>query len=302
MPNEITYLFALLDNKEKHIKEKRIRRIALTAPLQRKVGKFFLYQQQAFIANKEPEKFVGGFNVDDGRIFQIENYLLPESILNVQTTKVDFLNLEDEISSIIALFVVTETGQDRIINFQVFDTSRTLSNRGFTIIYTDDVYQKLEKPGLILQNKLTAHFSGGNLLFLSYYNTKRFLDLSKYYKEATNDDLESFAKNKLFKVENVDTFKETADNIVRKHVGLLKQNAVLDKLSVNKIREVANKLNEQVSDEHKIHLNINNNGEIVIPEDKKELKHLIRFLCEDYVTAPLTQRIFLTNSKKHIPK
>jgi len=47
-------------------------------------------------------------------------------------------------------------------------------------------------------------------------------------------------------------------------------------------------------------VNKTNNGKLIIPQDKKELKELFRFLDEDYVTAPLTQRRCLINSKKYL--
>ena len=75
--------------------------------------------------------------------------------------------------------------------------------------------------------------------------------------------------------------------------------SLLDNLSINDIETVANDLNQHVAEEHKINIAINN-GKLVIPKDKKQLKELIRFLDEDYVTAPLTKRRCLTNSKQYL--
>ena len=36
------------------------------------------------------------------------------------------------------------------------------------------------------------------LIFNSYNNAKRLFDLSEYYKEATDEDLNNFAKDELF--------------------------------------------------------------------------------------------------------
>jgi len=74
---------------------------------------------------------------------------------------------------------------------------------------------------------------------------------------------------------------------------------VLDNLSINNIETAANDLNQHVAEEHKIDIKTNN-GKLVIPKDKKQLKELIRFLDEDYVTAPLTKRRCLTNSKQYL--
>lgn len=297
MPNNnaISNLFALLDDEETPI-----RRIPLTNQFQQELGAFFSKQQQEFITDKQTIAFTGSYNVDLGEIFQIENYPLPGVISNSLRNPLNnpVLNLNTETHRIKALFTGSWTDQDQKVSFQVFDTGKLLS-KGWTLIGSGDTYKKLEEPGLVLQEKLTAHYSEGSLLFVSYHNTKRFLDLSEYYAAATEADLDTFAENELFEFEDQDTFKGNADSIVRKKIALLQKNNVLDNLSINDIETVANDLNQNVAEEHKINISINN-GKLVIPKDKKQLKELIRFLDEDYVTAPLTKRRCLTNSKQYL--
>jgi hypothetical protein len=75
---------------------------------------------------------------------------------------------------------------------------------------------------------------------------------------------------------------------------------VLKDISVTDIQTVANNFNAELPEEHHINITVNDDGKLVIPEDKKQLKELIRFLDEDYVTAPLTKRKCLTNSKQYL--
>lgn len=291
----IANLFALLDDEQTPI-----RRIPLTNQFQQELGNFFSQQQQSFIADKQQIEFTGSYNVDSGEIFQIANYPLLEVISNALSNplKNPILNLSTETHRIKALFTGNWTDQQQQVSFQVFDAGKLLS-KGWTLIGSNDTYKKLEEPGLVLQDKLTAHFSDGSLLFVSYHNTKRFLDLSNYYTAATDTDLDTFAENELFEFEDQDTFKGNADSIIRKKIALLQKNNVLDNLSINDIETVANDLNQNVAEENKINIAINN-GKLVIPKDKKQLKELIRFLDEDYVTAPLTKRRCLTNSKQYL--
>ena len=178
---------------------------------------------------------------------------------------------------------------NKTVNFQVFDAGKLLSNRWTLIglpIQAGDTYKRLEEPGLILQDKLTAHFHNGTLYFASYHNTKRFLDLADYYREATDTDLDDFAATDLFAFEDQEGFKEQADSIIRKKIALLQKNEVLKDLAVADIQTVANNFNAELPEEHHITIMVNDDGKLVIPEDKKQLKELIRFLDEDYVTAP----------------
>jgi hypothetical protein len=198
-----------------------------------------------------------------------------------------------------ALFTGVWSNTNKSVNFQVFDSGKLLS-KGFTLIGSGDTYKKLEEPGLVLQEKLAARYVNGTLYFSSYHNAKRFLDLSAYFREATDTDLSAFVATELFAFEDESSFKDNADSIIRKKVALLQKNEVLKDLSVADIQGIANNFNQDLPEEHHINILISPDGKLVVPKDKKQLKELIRFLDEDYVTAPLTKRKCLTNSKQYL--
>ena len=104
----------------------------------------------------------------------------------------------------------------------------------------------------------------------------------------------------MFTLGDVAAFKTNADSIIRKKIALLQKNKVLKDISVADIQMVVNNFNQELPEEHHISITVNDDGKLVIPEDKKQLKELIRFLDEDYVTTPLTKRKCLTNSKQYL--
>lgn len=293
-------LFALVDHDDTPI-----RRIPLTAALNTELEQLFADQQTTLLGEKQLIAFTGSYNVDDGEIFTIADYPLPsnigQAISNPLTCPV--LNLNTETHRIKALFSGTWSATNKTVNFQVFDAGKLLSNRWTLVglpIHAGDTYKRLEQPGLILQDKLTAHFHNGTLHFNSYHNTKRFLDLADYYREATDTDLDAFTATELFAFENEAGFKDQADSIIRKKIALLQKNKVLKDITVTDIQTVANNFNAELPEEHHISIIVTDAGKLLIPEDKKQLKELIRFLDEDYVTAPLTKRKCLTNSKQYL--
>lgn len=294
--DHLTNLFALVDEDAAPI-----RRIPLTAALNTELAQLFAKQQAALIGDKQPIAFTGSYNVDAGEIFTLPDYPLPpvigQAIGNPLTCPV--LNLNTETHRIKALFSGTWSATAKTVNFQIFDASKLLK-RGFTLIGSGDIYKKLEEPGLMLQDKLTAHYHNGALYFSSYHNTKRFLDLADYYREATDTDLDGFAAIELFAFEDEAGFKAQADSIIRKKIALLQKNEILKDITVTDIQTVANNFNAELPEEHHINITVNAEGKLVIPDDKKQLKELIRFLDEDYVTAPLTKRKCLTNSKQYL--
>lgn len=298
--NNTPNLFALVNEYEAPI-----RRIPLTAALNTELAQLFAEQQAALLGDKQPIAFTGSYNVDEGEIFTLDDYALSPSIGQAIGNPLNcpVLNLNTETHRIKALFSGNWTATNKTVNFQVFDAGKLLSNRWTLVglpIHAGDTYKRLEEPGLILQNKLTAHFHNGTLYFSSYHNTKRFLDLADYYREATDTDLDEFAATELFVFEDQAGFKEQADSIIRKKIALLQKNEVLKDITVTDIQTVANNFNAELPEEHRIAIMVNDDGKLVIPEDKKELKELIRFLDEDYVTAPLTKRKCLTNSKQYL--
>jgi len=192
--NNSAGLFALMDDTQQPV-----RRVPLTAELKQELAAMFAEQQAAFLGDKTEIAFTGSYNVDPGEIFTIADYpladVISDAIANPLTSQV--LDLINETHKIKALFSGVWPDQSKQINFQVFDSGKLLKT-GFTLIGSGDTYKKLEEPGLILQDKLTAHFDSGALYFSSYHNTKRFLDLADYYQEATDADLDTFAASELF--------------------------------------------------------------------------------------------------------
>lgn len=251
--NHIANLFALVDNADTPV-----RRIPLTNTLSNELAQLFDEQQQSLLGDKQAIEFNGSYNVDEGEIFTIADYpltpVIGEAIGNPLTCQV--LNLDTETHRIKALFSGVWTAAENTVNFQIFDAGKLLK-RGFTLIGSGDTYKKLEEPGLILQDKITAHFHNGTLYFNSYHNTKRFLDLADYYREATDTDLDDFAATGLFAFEDELVFKEQADSIIRKKIALLQKNEVLKDITVEDIQTVANNFNAELTEEYHINIMLN---------------------------------------------
>ena len=222
MPNETSNIFAIVDDEQTPI-----RRIPLTGDLQNQIKSFFDAQTETFITDKQEIEFTGSYNVDIGELFFVPDFPIPENLSAAIQNPLNnpVLNLNQETHRIKALFTGVWNQNKKQISFQVFDSGKVLA-KGFTLLNSDDTFKKLEDPGLILQDKLTAHFQDGKLLFTSYHNTKRFLDLNQYYEAATDTDLEGFADSELFEFEDESSFMANADSVIRKKVALLQQNHV----------------------------------------------------------------------------
>jgi len=288
MQNTFLNLFAYLNNSDNPV-----RRIVLSNDLQVEITNFFLDLKNNFYQDQEKIDFDGNYNVDEGEIFRISNFPLPSFFINAiqNPLQINPLDIENEVNKISALFTGRWNEASKFICFQIFDRRKLLSRNKFAIIFSGNTFQKLEDPGLILQDNLTALIWENELLFYSYHNTRRILDLSNYYREATDAELEEFASIDMFEIENLEEFKAISDSMIRKKIALIQKNGVLNSVTVEYIYNKAQ--------EYDIEINTNN-GKIIIPYDKKKLKEFVKFLDEDYFIAPLTGRKCFTNSKKYI--
>lgn len=286
-------LFAIINDKNS-----AINRIPLTGALQSDIAHLFEEQKKEFIRDKQERAFSGSYSTGSDELFAINNYHITEQIFeSIQNPiSIPTLDLSNSIS-IKALF----TGawdDNKSVYFQSMD-ARKILKKGFTLINSQKTFSKLTDPGIILSNKLAAVYCNGKILFQSYHITNRFLDLSNYFREAADTELDDFISHDLFSCEDIEEFRKNADSIVRKKIALLLTNNILENITIAELETVAKEFNQLVHDENKINLKITG-GRLIIPNDKKELKELIKFLDEDYFTTPFTKRKCLTNSKTYI--
>jgi len=184
--------------------------------------------------------------------------------------------------------------KDKNILFQAFDSRKVLEKQ-FTLIHTKNTYNKMGDPGIIIGTHLDIIYEKSKLLFYSYHNARKVFDLYKYYREATNEDLTNFLNISLFDFDNQLWFIENADSTMRKKIALLQKNKVLESSTLDDIYTS--------SKDFGITLQIvgkGNKRKIKLPENKKQIKEIIKFLDEDYFIAPLTKRRCLTNSKRYL--
>lgn len=189
---------------------------------------------------------------------------------------------------------VDQSGEP-VVLLQHFDKRRVISTNGLSIFHSANAYKKIEGIGLTIDSKLTAISRAGALKFQSFHLLRQIFDVSAYYKEATDVDIQQFSEMACLQVANPSKLVSIADTWVRRKLWLISQSQILQKVPVCDIKAVAAEFNiqlESVSDQ--------GTEKIVIPDEKKALKTFLRFLDEDYYKSPLLQNYYLTNSKRPI--
>lgn len=273
-------------------------RVALNADLQDELNDYFNKLIHSYWQDKEIIEFDGRYSANNDEIMEISGFHLPESLSETieNPLSAEILDLsmnEDRLYAIVASLQDEESNNPII--FQTFDSRKLLSKR-FSIIQSNMAYSKLNSPGLVIDNKIAAVYLNNSIFFSSFHNARRVLDLSYYYREATDEDLSSFAEIENIKVEDEQWFVENADTTIRKKVALLQRNKVIENLSIDEIERSSHGLGIQLQIEE------GRNGAkyLVIPRNKAKVKETLRFIDEDYFEAPLTHRTCITNSKRYL--
>lgn len=183
-----------------------------------------------------------------------------------------------------------------IILIQNFEKRRIISTSGISIFHDKDEYIKIIGNGLTLDSKLTAILENKELKFNSFHLIKQIFDMASYYQEATDSDIDSFASLENIHVNKKTVLIENSDSWVRRKLWLISQSQILQKIPVTQIKAIAAEFSIELKTEK-----FNDEEKICIPEDKRELKKLLRFLDEDYYKSPLLNNGYISNSKRLIP-
>ncbi len=286
-------LFALTNDPSK-----RIALVPLAAPVQVELATLFDEQEADFRSNAAREiPFDGKYKPDSSECLVIDNF---DDIDGIKNAIINSSNIPtiapnaDSLSEIKALFSGrVDSSGNPVILLQSFEKRRIISTRGLLTLYLDSQhYSKFSTIGLTIDDKLSLIIDGRKLKFFSFHVARQVFDLSEYYTIATDQDITDFVSTHVVKVLDTTKFLSNSDTWVRRKIALIKQSGVLDKVPLIDIRRVAA--------EFGVDINVDSNSGndmIVMPEEKAELKKLLRFLDEDYYKSSLRALPHLTNSK-----
>lgn len=275
-------LYCMLKNNDNPINI--IRRILLSQELQSNLS---AYIQKSIneVKNSTPISFSGEYKTEEDEVLIIENFENPYANFIPATTQILQSN---EIENIKTLIFVNE----EMIAYQCFDSRKVIRPEKWFLIYSGNTYNKIDNKGLIIESKIDALFWKNRLFFSSYHNASKIFDLSSYYREASDKEIDDLMKDKCIQAD-VSFDKNLINSKMRKKLYLIQKNKTLEKVQNNFdiVLEYAKQLNVgKMFDKKK--------KKIIIPSDKKNLEKLINFLNDDLYKSPISETIYETNSKK----
>lgn len=187
-----------------------------------------------------------------------------------------------------ALFTGSSNNVSTKVLIQQFSSRQMLSNK-FALVSKGDAFQRLDDQAFTLDTSLTCILEDGKLKFKSFHKMRSIMDLSDFYREATETEVRSFAKHPTFKVADVERFLSQSDQTIRKLIHSVTRMETLDNYSAKAIKEAAKDVKMDIAMKKR---------RIVMPESRAEVKILLHFLNDGLYEAPLSKQRYVTNSKK----
>lgn len=249
-------------------------------------------------AGQQEIAFDGKYKPDDGESLFIADYDDLDNLHGAVTNPLSVPEISPstgEFESIKALFLGRSDGAKKIALIQNFDKRKIISNKGLSLFHSANVYRKVEGLGLTLDTRLSVVLEDTKLSFFSFFAARQIFDLSQYYKEATDDDLNEFAGGKFVHVGDVANFVTLSDTWIRRKVALVMQSAILERIDLEETKKAAQVFGIELNT-----TTVDGVAVLVLPENKPDLKKVLRFLDEDYFQSVLSSTLHLSNSKRQI--
>jgi hypothetical protein len=176
--------------------------------------------------------------------------------------------------------------------FQNFMNNYVLKNHRIALKFSRETYEIFaDANAFTLEDKVHAYFHNNMLYFHSFLEAKRIFDLSAYYTEATNQNIDEIIANPTFLGSDAEWLKNNADSEMRRLLSNI-QLQTLENINLNKrgFKSLARKANIPEA--------VYSTGSIILPRNKKSCKAVLAFLNEDIFEGFFSTILYRANSKR----
>jgi hypothetical protein len=235
------------------------------------------------------------FHPDETEILQIRPYDLPEFLYEPLQNSVGWpvLPLDNETLSRVYCVFSYDADKESLV-FQVITKAQRLNRNGWNIVLRNDVFTRLSDPGIVLSGTCHAVYRDDALYFKSLWWLKQIIDISDYYRAATEADVDRFSELSTIKVQNIDALKKRSGQWVRTRLAYILDSGILSAYTPQQLSTKAHEfgVNLEIVDGEK------GQGKLLIPESPNELRSVLKFLEEEYYDGPITGAAYEANSKR----
>lgn len=240
-------------------------------------------------------EFDPGYRADQGEIITLSPFELPGalSVLNNAADSAVLPSLDpasiEEVGIRAIAAVEWQGNEPTFIAFQRVEARYVLRREPWRLFFAEGRLVRDERPGLEIAERIDAVLEGETLYVVSWPKAHSVLDLTMWMREATLTEMEAFFQHKKLALANGFNPEALADTAVRRKVATIGERKVLDRCSVQALRQYAAKFG--------VELKVSK-GKIVLPPTKKEFKAVLGLLDEDLLSFEPTDERWVVNSKR----
>lgn len=277
-----------------------IMRIEIDAKTQKSICETFAEAVQSLTSEKEKVEFDGRYKPEQDEILHISNFQLKDDIKDAVRNPIGVTAYEKtngEHPAIEAVFVgekVDEGDTEKFsVAFQRFRKEQYISTSNFNLFWSNNTFRHEKSYGISISDSIDCFYAPDEeLQFTSFYYARQVFDLSGYYRSATTQEVTSFTSNESLCFENAQDFENLANSSIRRKIAAINDSEVLKKYQAIDIKRLAQKAGISITVKNK---------QIVIPNDKEQIKVILGFLDEEAYRGPFSQITYLANSKRKVP-
>ncbi|MCL6409949.1 DUF4868 domain-containing protein [Pantoea agglomerans] len=292
-------LFALVDKPG----SPKILRIQLDKTASADVDTIFDSQTKHFEAHHSTKiPYYAGYTPRYNECFEIDNFVDSTPLFDAvsRPTAYDVWDPSKlKIDYIKALFVeVPSNSTQKKIGIQTFTKKQILdTSKSFVmgIVASKSTFSKAANIGFNIDDKLVAIIEANSICFQSFFKLRSVFNMSSYFAEATDQDIDDFTQKNVFILPQNFDLKKLADTVVRSKVTLINKTGALTPKNIPKFIAEAKKVRFQL--ETKV---VNGQELIVIPSKLKDIKELLDFLEEDIFLSGISGKRYKAGSKRPI--
>lgn len=272
----------------------RLLRIPMHQALQDELANSWNEQFGAFVDDIDEIEFNAGYQPEAHERFILPEFALPHWLATEDGQSLADLDAITDDDALLdttkGMAAFARKGGAEIILFQNFSRSHVIRPGRFLFLQ-NDTYETTQRPGLTLDNKLSAVYRLDDqaLLFHNFRTVNTFLPLADFYKEASEQEIREVLGHDLLDPEDEEGLAVNANQWFRKRFAMLKDSGVLDDYTAEQIRDHSAGYEVDV---------VVQDGRISFPVDKREAKRLLQFLNEEIFRGAITETLYETNSKR----
>lgn len=203
------------------LEDNSVRKVILTQNITNKIRDVFIGLGEKFLNdNIEQIEFDGNYIIDEDEILFVAMDL-EDNIKEVATNSIGINELDISSDKVKSLFWF----ENNTYYFQNFDNRKILRNKN-VLYYHNNSYTLLEENAFIIDNIVTSIYLNGKYYFRSYANANRIFSLISFYKEATNEEVKTFASNGNISLDE-QWFLDNVSTLIRKQITLIQKSQIL---------------------------------------------------------------------------